>query len=44
MPKVEIKNLEVGGGVVDLAIQRVGEAADVTLLRKSGEVEVVSGK
>jgi len=44
LPRVEIKNLQVGPAVVDLAIQRAGESVDVTLLRKSGEVDVVSVK
>jgi glycogen debranching enzyme len=44
IPRIEIKNLEVGSGSVDLAVQRAGDNVDVTLLRKFGEIEVVTVK
>ncbi len=44
LPKIEIRNLRVGKASVDLAIQRAGDAVDVTVLRRRGEIDVVSVK
>jgi glycogen debranching enzyme len=42
--EIEIRRLEVGSAIVDLAVRRVGEDASVTILRREGEVEVVTIK
>jgi glycogen debranching enzyme len=44
LPKVEIKNLRVGEAAVDLQIQRAGNGVELTLLKKVGEIDVVSVK
>jgi glycogen debranching enzyme len=42
VPEVEITNLRVAGGSVDLAISRFNEHVSVNILRREGEVEIVS--
>jgi glycogen debranching enzyme len=44
LPKLEIKNLRVGKASVDLAIHRAGDSVDVTVLRRNGDIDVVSVK
>jgi glycogen debranching enzyme len=46
LPIIRIRNLCVGGASVDLAIQRTkeSESVDITVLRKDGDVDIVSIK
>lgn len=44
LPLIRIRNLWVGDASVDLAIQRTKESVDITVLRKEGEVDIVSIK
>ncbi|HWF47665.1 MAG TPA: amylo-alpha-1,6-glucosidase [Bryobacteraceae bacterium] len=42
LPTVRIRNLKVGDACVDLAFERYSESVGVNILRRQGEVEVVS--
>lgn len=42
MPEVRLRNLTVGNGSVDLAFERRGETVGADILRRNGEVEIVS--
>jgi len=44
LPLFRIRNLWVGDASVDLAIQRTKESVEITVLRKEGDVDVVSIK
>jgi glycogen debranching enzyme len=42
--RIEMRGLQVGEATVDLAVHRVGEGIEVNVLRKQGEVQIVSVK
>ncbi len=42
LPWVEIRNLQVGDATLDLAIRRAGGGVNVAVLKKRGDVDVVS--
>jgi hypothetical protein len=44
LPRIQIKNLQVGPANVDLSIQRAGDSFNVTVLRKHGEIDIVAVK
>jgi len=44
LPVVRIRNLLVGDASVDLAIQRTKVGVAISVLRKEGEVDIVSIK
>ena len=44
IPVIRIRNLRVGDASVDLAIQRAKESVDISVLRKEGEIDIVSIK
>jgi hypothetical protein len=44
LPVIRIRNLRVGDASVDLAIQRAKESVDISVLRKEGEIDIVSIK
>jgi hypothetical protein len=44
LDEVRITGLDVGRGSVDVAFERHGAAVDVRVLRRRGEIEVVSGQ
>jgi glycogen debranching enzyme len=44
LPKIQIKNLRVGSGSVDIVLERAMQSVGVTVLRRLGEVEIISIK
>ena len=44
LPVIRIRNLWIGEASVDLAIQRVKDSVDISVLRKEGDVDIVSIK
>jgi glycogen debranching enzyme len=44
LPEVEIRNLQIGSATVDLAVRRTGDSVDLKLLKKNGNVDIVSVK
>jgi glycogen debranching enzyme len=44
LPVIRIRNLRVGDASVDLAIQRAKQSVDISVLRKEGEIDIVSIK
>ncbi|MGH9357789.1 MAG: amylo-alpha-1,6-glucosidase [Terriglobia bacterium] len=41
LPEIEIRNLQVGSAMVNLAIHRAGDGINVAVLKKEGDVDVV---
>jgi len=39
---IRIRNLNVGNATVDLACERYADSVSVNILRRSGEIEIVS--
>jgi glycogen debranching enzyme len=44
LPELRIHNLQVGPGSLDLHLQRFGENVGISILRRDGDIEVVSVK
>jgi glycogen debranching enzyme len=44
LPHVRVRNLQVGGGSVDFAVRRHAQAVAVEVLRRTGDVEIVTLK
>jgi glycogen debranching enzyme len=44
LPSIQIRNLRVNDAEVDFAVQRAGDSFNVTVLRRRGELEIVSVK
>ncbi|MGH9357276.1 MAG: amylo-alpha-1,6-glucosidase [Terriglobia bacterium] len=44
LPEVQLRNLKVGRGSVDLSIRRFGEDVTINVLRRDGPVEIISLK
>jgi hypothetical protein len=44
LPVVRIQGLRVGSGTLDLRLQRFGENVGINILRRDGDIEIVSVK
>jgi hypothetical protein len=42
LQQIQIRNLKVGNGSVDLSCERFADSVSVNILRRSGDVEIVA--